>query len=301
MSEITWIKLKTDMFDNEKIKLIEALPDADTLIVIWVKLLTHAGRANAGGYIMLTENIPMNTEEMATIFNRPLNTVRLAISTFERYGMIYKDDGKVKISNWESHQNIEGMERAKLLNAERNRKFRERKKNENLLLANSGDVSVTSHDSTELELELDIELDIEREEEKKKVIVADAPSLPFEEIISYLNERAKTSYRASGKKTQGLIKARLNEGFTIDDFQKVIDIKTSQWLTDSKMSGYLRPETLFGTKFESYLNEKGGTSSGASERSDPKDDERQSRISEANERRKRIAGIQSDRDNDDPF
>lgn len=102
---------------------------------------------------------------------------------------------------------------------------------------------------------------LSNKELSNKDIVADAPSLPFEEIISYLNERAKTSYRASGKKTQGLIKARLNEGFTVDDFQKVIDIKTFQWLTDSKMSGYLRPETLFGTKFESYLNEKGGTSS----------------------------------------
>ena len=67
-------------------------------------------------------------------------------------------------------------------------------------------------------------------------------------------------YRATGKKTQSLIQARFNEKFTVDDFKKGIDVKTSQWLNDSKMNSYLRPETLFGTKFESYLNEQTGGS-----------------------------------------
>lgn len=80
-------------------------------------------------------------------------------------------------------------------------------------------------------------------------------TIPYKEIISYLNEKAKTNYRASGKKTQSLIKARWNEGFKLDDFKTVIDKKTSQWLHDVKMVEYLRPETLFGTKFESYLNQ----------------------------------------------
>lgn len=80
-------------------------------------------------------------------------------------------------------------------------------------------------------------------------------AIPYKEIISYLNEKAKTNYRASGKKTQSLIKARWNEGFKLDDFKTVIDKKTNQWLHDVKMVEYLRPETLFGTKFESYLNQ----------------------------------------------
>jgi len=73
-------------------------------------------------------------------------------------------------------------------------------------------------------------------------------------IIDYLNEKAGTKYKASTKKTQTCIHARLAEGFTIDDFKKVIDKKCADWLTDAKMAQYLRPETLFGTKFESYLN-----------------------------------------------
>jgi uncharacterized phage protein (TIGR02220 family) len=75
------------------------------------------------------------------------------------------------------------------------------------------------------------------------------------EILDYFNQQAGTNYRASSKATQRLIKARINEGFTVDDFKKVIDIKVANWKDDSKMSKYLRPATLFGTKFESYLNE----------------------------------------------
>ena len=87
---------------------------------------------------------------------------------------------------------------------------------------------------------------------QKKYIYSPA----MQDIVSFLNEKAKTAYRATTKKTQSLIKARLNEGFTIDDFKKVIEKKTRQWLDHPDMAKYLRPETLFGTKFESYLNEK---------------------------------------------
>lgn len=82
-------------------------------------------------------------------------------------------------------------------------------------------------------------------------------SIPYEDIVSYLNEKAGKSFKHKTAKTRSLIKARFKDGFTIDDFKRVIDIKAAQWLTDSNMSQYLRPETLFGTKFESYLNEKG--------------------------------------------
>nr|WP_263430963.1 conserved phage C-terminal domain-containing protein [Leuconostoc gasicomitatum] len=84
-------------------------------------------------------------------------------------------------------------------------------------------------------------------------------SVPYKEIIDYLNEKANTKYRSSGAKTKTLIRARANDGFDLDDFKKVIDTKASQWLNDPKMKKFLRPETLFGTKFEGYLNEVGIT------------------------------------------
>src|SRR5690625_2691781 len=102
MSEIKWIKLSTKMFEDEKIRLIEKMPEADTILIIWVKLLAQAGKTNASGYIFLSENIPYTDEMLATIFNRPLNTVRMALETFQRFGMIEIDDQSyIKITNWE--------------------------------------------------------------------------------------------------------------------------------------------------------------------------------------------------------
>ncbi|MFC4712264.1 conserved phage C-terminal domain-containing protein [Planococcus dechangensis] len=97
-------------------------------------------------------------------------------------------------------------------------------------------------------------------------IVADAPALPYHTIIDYLNEQAGTAFKSTTKKTQGLIHARLQEGFTVMDFKTVIDVKSAEWRNDSAMSKFLRPETLFGTKFESYLNQKpkGGKANAAS-------------------------------------
>ncbi len=81
------------------------------------------------------------------------------------------------------------------------------------------------------------------------------PRIPFKEIVDYLNQETGSRYKHTSKKTQSLIRARFNDGFTLDDFKKVIDIKTAEW-KDTDMSKFLRPETLFGTKFESYLNQK---------------------------------------------
>lgn len=79
-------------------------------------------------------------------------------------------------------------------------------------------------------------------------------SLPFEEIVAYLNKKTGRSFKHSTKKTRDLIKSRFNEGFNLDDFKKVIEVKSEEW-NGTDMSTYLRPETLFGTKFEGYLNQ----------------------------------------------
>lgn len=187
MAEITWIKLKTDMFDSTKIRLIEKLPEGDTILVIWIKLLTAAGKSNSNGYIMLTENIPMNVEEMAVIFDRPLNTVRLALEAFKRYGMVDVEDGElVRIANWEKHQNIDGMEKIREQNRLRKQKERERKK---ALAAPKNDieepchVTVTSNHAIEREEEKDIDKEKEREREKEKEILPPPSSLIDESLL----------------------------------------------------------------------------------------------------------------------
>ena len=92
----------------------------------------------------------------------------------------------------------------------------------------------------------------------KKDIVEHSPteSVPYQEVVQYLNQKTGKNFKHTSKVTQRHIRARFAEGFTVNDFKQVIDKKCSDWLRDQKMKEYLRPETLFGTKFESYLNSK---------------------------------------------
>ena len=92
----------------------------------------------------------------------------------------------------------------------------------------------------------------------------------YKDIIDYLNEKTDSNYKSTTKKNKSLIDARVNEGFTIEDFKKVIDIKTKEWINDANMSKFLRPETLFSNKFESYLNQK-EVQNGISKQHDGKD------------------------------
>ena len=95
----------------------------------------------------------------------------------------------------------------------------------------------------------------------KKDIVEQSSTapIPYEEIVQYLNQKTGKNFKSTSKATQRHIKARFTDGFVLDDFKQVIDKKCSDWLRDQKMKEYLRPETLFGAKFESYLNSKSTT------------------------------------------
>lgn len=90
---------------------------------------------------------------------------------------------------------------------------------------------------------------------KNKYISNEIYSRETLEIVSYLNEKAGTRYSPKTRKTQDLIKARMNDGFSVDDFKTVIDKKADEWIGDPKMEKFLRPETLFSNKFEGYLNQ----------------------------------------------
>ena len=94
-----------------------------------------------------------------------------------------------------------------------------------------------------------------------KDIVEHSPTepVPYQEVVEYLNQKTGKNFKHTSKVTQRHIRARFAEGFTVNDFKQVIDKKCSDWLRDQKMKEYLRPETLFGTKFESYLNSKSTT------------------------------------------
>lgn len=132
MADVKWIKLSTDIFDNRKIKQIESMPEGDALVVIWLKLLILAGVINEGGCVYFTKDIPYTEELLATQFNRPINTIRLALQTFQQFGMIEIINDIIMVSNWEKYQNIEGMDRIREQTRLRVAKHRAKQKN-NLL------------------------------------------------------------------------------------------------------------------------------------------------------------------------
>lgn len=158
MSEIKWIKITTDIFDDEKICLIDALPDHDAILVIWFKILALAGKHNRNGLLMMSDKVHYTDEMLATIFRRPLNTVRMALGIFEQFGMVEIIDGIIALPNWEKHQNIDGMEKIKTQT--RNRVARYREKQKNLALGNvTCNVTVTESNATEEDRDKDKELD----------------------------------------------------------------------------------------------------------------------------------------------
>lgn len=128
MAEVKWIKIVTDVFDDEKILLIETLPEADSLIVIWFKLLCLAGKQNNNGVFLMNDKIPYTEEMLAAIFRRPLNTVKLALKTFEDFGMIEVVDGVIVIPNWDKHQSLDKLEMAREQTRKRVAKHREKQK-----------------------------------------------------------------------------------------------------------------------------------------------------------------------------
>lgn len=133
MAGISWIKLSVNIFDDEKIKLIKSMPEGDAIILIWIQLLCLAGKTNDNGAVYIGQHMNYTDEMISTICNQPLNTVRIALKAFEQFEMInLGEDGLISISNWEKHQNIEGMERVREQNRIRKRRQREREKQKEL-------------------------------------------------------------------------------------------------------------------------------------------------------------------------
>ena len=157
MSSVKWIKINIDMFDDEKIKIIQAMPEGDSLLVVWIKLITLAGKTNDGGYIYIAENMPYTEEMLATIMNKPINTIRLALSTFLSLKMIEEDTKGIYLVNFEKHQSLDKMEKLKEQNRIRVAKYRDKKKQE--LLECNDDVTLHVMQSNGIDIDIDKDID----------------------------------------------------------------------------------------------------------------------------------------------
>lgn len=163
MADVKWIKIAVDMFDNRKIKQIGSMPEGDSLLLMWVQLLCLAGNVNDGGFIYLTKEIPYTDEMLATQFNKPISTVRLALKTFEQFGMIEIINNMIFLSSWEKYQSTDRL--ATIREKDRERKRRKRKE-EKLLPQNSTEFPRTSMDVPRIDIDIEGDIDIDKDKNK---------------------------------------------------------------------------------------------------------------------------------------
>lgn len=217
MADVKWVKLTTDMFDNRKIRHLRRLPEGNNIVLIWVMLLTMAGRCNSGGMIFLTENIPYTPKMLADELDFEENTVLLALQALEQLDMIVTDNGFFAIAGWEEYQNIEGMEKIREQNRLRKQRQREKQK---LLEDVSRDVTgqVTEcHDIEE-----------EKEEEKEEEYHSFIHSADPEQRRKYLGGIGKYVVLLSDDQMSDLL-----DKLSIEEFDKYVGI-----VADNELKGH---------------------------------------------------------------
>lgn len=219
MADVKWIKLTTDMFDNRKVKYLRKLPDGNNIVLIWVMLLTMAGRCNAGGMIFLTENVPYTPKMLADELDFEENTVILAIQALENLNMIETKNGFFAIAGWEEYQNTDRLAEIREYNRLAQQKSRAKKK----LLANVNDKSMTSQRCHDIEEEK--EEDKEKEKEFHSFIQADENT---EKNILKTSEEAQRRYLGGiGKGVVFLSDEQINDlldKLSVEEFDRYVEI-----------------------------------------------------------------------------
>ena len=238
-----YLKLPEDFFDKHYVKIIRKLPNGNEILLFLIKLYVES--VPHAATLRFSDDLPYTNEMLADITDTDINIVKEAMSYFESVKIVEKmDDGTIWLPMADK---LIGKETDA---AKRMKERRETLKNKDCSSVvqkcsqNVQESSKVFKDVQKCSRILDIDLDIE----------LDNYSSAVAEIITYLNDKVHASYRTSTRKTRDLIKARMNEGFKVEDFKTVIDKKSAEWM-NTEMEKYLRPYTLFGTKFESYLNQ----------------------------------------------
>lgn len=246
-----YMKIKENFFESEDMIILESQQDgmlySNILIKLYLKSLKHDGK------LMFKDSIPYNPQMIATITRHQVGTVEKALSIFAQLGLIeILSNGAIYMNEIElfiGKSSTEG-ERKKRARIAIQQSF---EGNQEIPLLEDGQ----NADKRPPELELELELELEKELEKKKKIkdMSSKPDkIPYAKIINHLNAKANKNFRSNTGATKKLIDARYNEGFTLDNFFTVIDKKVAEW-QGTDMETYLQPSTLFGNKFDNYLNQ----------------------------------------------
>lgn len=240
MSEVKWIKITTDMFDNRKIKHLRRLPDGNNIVLIWVMLLTMAGRCNAGGMIFLTENIPYTPKMLADELNFEESTVRLALEALERLGMVLTDGGSLSIAGWEEHQNIDGLDRIREQTRKRVAKCREKQ-------AQLAECNATCNATVTPCNAIDIEEDKDKEIEKDNITSSLEDVCPpkvgradMQPIIDAWNSLGFNQIRdiAVGSTRRRILSGRINESGVDAILEAIENVRKSEFLRGQNKNGW---------------------------------------------------------------
>lgn len=265
MGAVKWIKIVTDIFDDEKILLIESLPGADSIIVIWFKLLCLAGKNNNSGVFLLNERIPYTDEMLATIFRRDINTVRFALKTFAEFEMIEVIDKVITIPNWSKHQTLDAYEKRK----ERDRLYqREKRAKQKLIVSTSTETSTdissdTSSDVAPLEKEEEKERDIEEDIDINNIskdILSSNKLLPVIEAWNKLNLSKIVSIKTNSNRSK-LLNSRIKEVGVEKVIEAIESINNSDFLKGQNDRGwcitfdwFIKPNNFIKVLEGNYLN-----------------------------------------------
>ena len=242
-----YLRLKDNFFDSDELKILESMKDGYLYSNILLKLYLRSLKND--GKLVVNERIPYSADMLASVTGHQVGTIKQALSMFKELGLIeVLENGAIymlDIQNFIGKGSTEA-DRQRLYDR---RISEERKQNKLTQSRNLEEICKKSTPEIEIELEKEIEI-------KNIHSPAKQDNTPKEvyEIIDYLNLKTGKSYKHTTKKTKSLIKARLNEHFTVDDFKKVIDNMCAKWI-GTKWEEFLRPNTLFAGKFDDYLNQ----------------------------------------------
>lgn len=190
MAEVKWIKLATGLPDNRKIRQIRRLPDGDTIALMWVFLMCLAGETNDDGMVYFMPEIPYTEEMLADQFSIDINTVRLGLTTFQRFGMIEIIDDIICLPSWEKWQSTDKLSAMREKTRQRVARHREKQK---LSAGNvTCNVTVTHSNATEIDIEEDIDIDKDINRGAKAPVPKKSTRFvppTVEEVAAYCKER----------------------------------------------------------------------------------------------------------------
>jgi predicted phage replisome organizer len=252
MAKVSWIKIEIEMFSNRKIKQIRKMPEGNNIVLIWVMLLTMAGRCNSNGIIFLTENIPYTTKMLADELDFEESIIQLALTVLEKFGMITRDSELLSIPGWEEHQSADELEKIRDQNRKRVAEYRERQKNKAALLCKKDDVTLqkrysnitVTEQNKNKDKELDIELDKDKEKDINDLIVSKDTirQTDVQRIITEWNsleEFGINPVKRMTPKREQAVKARIRQNHIDDILEAIENIRHSSFLQGQNKNGWM--------------------------------------------------------------